>query len=152
VAQGKNWDSSQFNFTQAQLNYVANNYIYLDHDETDSVSFGASYLWRDTRFSADLIYGSGLRQDAPLTNSVTYPDLSVLTDIPNGDATQPYTQINLGLSHTFHLQGAGTLQARLDVVNLLDDNYQIRSGSGVGVFAPQYGARRGIFAGLSKSF
>lgn len=29
---------------------------------------------------------------------------------------------------------------RLDVVNLFDEVYQIRSGSGIGVFAPQYGS------------
>jgi hypothetical protein len=30
--------------------------------------------------------------------------------------------------------------------------YQIRSGSGIGVFAPQWGAGRGFFAGVSKDF
>jgi hypothetical protein len=35
---------------------------------------------------------------------------------------------------------------------LFDVDYQIRSGTGVGVFAPQYGPRRGFFFGLSKSF
>ena len=36
------------------------------------------------------------------------------------------------------------------VVNLLDTVYLIRDGSGIGVFAPQYGPRRGFFLGLSK--
>ena len=30
--------------------------------------------------------------------------------------------------------------------------YQIRNGSGVGVFAPQFGPRRGFFFGLTKDF
>ena len=33
-----------------------------------------------------------------------------------------------------------------------DNIYQIRNGSGVGVFAPQYGARVGYFVGVTKSF
>jgi len=43
------------------------------------------------------------------------------------------------------------VKARLDVINLLDREYQIRNGTGVGVGAPQYGPRRGIFVGISKS-
>lgn len=30
--------------------------------------------------------------------------------------------------------------------------YQIRDGSGIGVFAPQFGPRRGFFASLSQKF
>jgi outer membrane receptor protein involved in Fe transport len=41
---------------------------------------------------------------------------------------------------------------RLDVINLFDNVYQIRNGSGVGVFAPQFGPRRGLFVGLTKQF
>ena len=39
---------------------------------------------------------------------------------------------------------------RFDVVNLFDTIYQIRSGTGIGVFAPQYGPRRGYYLGISK--
>jgi hypothetical protein len=31
-------------------------------------------------------------------------------------------------------------------------NYEIRDGAGVGVGAPQFGARRGFFAGIAKTF
>jgi len=41
---------------------------------------------------------------------------------------------------------------RFDAVNVADQIYQIRDGSGIGVFAPQYGPRRGFFAGLSQKF
>lgn len=53
----------------------------------------------------------------------------------------------------FTLQGAGTLTARFDVVNIFDKIYEIRNGVGVGVGvgAPQFGPRRGLFFGLSKS-
>jgi outer membrane receptor protein involved in Fe transport len=56
------------------------------------------------------------------------------------------------VSHAFQVDRSGPLTVRLDVINLFDKVYQIRSGSGVGVFAAQYGARRGLFFGLAKDF
>jgi outer membrane receptor protein involved in Fe transport len=41
---------------------------------------------------------------------------------------------------------------RLDVVNLFDKIYEIRDGTGIGVFAPQFGPRRGFFAGVTQKF
>ena len=55
---------------QAEIDYVANHYIYLDHDERVAVSAGASYLWQGTRFGGDLIYGSGLRASQHLATPV----------------------------------------------------------------------------------
>jgi hypothetical protein len=40
----------------------------------------------------------------------------------------------------------------LDVVNLTDKIYQLRDGTGLGVFAAQYGQRRGVFAGIAQAF
>ena len=48
--------------------------------------------------------------------------------------------------------GGKPATVRFDVVNALDSIYEIRNGSGVGVFAPQFGPRRGFFAGLSQKF
>jgi outer membrane receptor protein involved in Fe transport len=81
-----------------------------------------------------MIYGSGLR---------------------NGDANistvPPYTQVNVGIAREFLLPNdPKPVTVRLDVVNLLDTVYLIRDGTGIGVFAPQYGPRRGVFLGLSK--
>ncbi len=39
---------------------------------------------------------------------------------------------------------------RFDVVNVFDTVYELRDGSGIGVFAPQFGLRRGYFVGISK--
>jgi len=39
---------------------------------------------------------------------------------------------------------------RFDIVNLFDQIYELRDGSGIGVFAPQYGARRGYYMGISQ--
>src|ERR1700690_2922599 len=62
-AKGKQNDSAQFNFSPDDLAYIANNYIHLDHEQQQTASGGISYLWMGTRFSADFLFGSGLRAD-----------------------------------------------------------------------------------------
>jgi outer membrane receptor for ferrienterochelin and colicin len=141
-ARGKNIDSAQFNFGADDLAYIAEHYIHLDHEQRVTASGGASYSWGHTRFSADFLAGSGLRADLEL------PDGS---SIPNGAHLPYYAQVNLGASRVFHLDGAGTLTTRFDVINVLDKRYEIRDGTGVGVGAPQFGPRRGLFFGVSKS-
>ena len=136
-AQGRDIVSSQFNFSPGELAYIKDNYIYLDHDQKFSGSAGVSYLWRGTRASADLIYGSGLRADGA---------------VPNGRELAPYMTVNIGLSHRFKAAPLGPIELRFDVVNLFDDKYEIRDGTGVGVGAPQFGARRGFFGGVTKEF
>ena len=143
AAHGKQVESSQFNFGADALAYIADNYIHLDHEGRVAASGGFSYLWRGTRFSADAIFGTGLREDLVLPNGFA---------IPNGAHTPSYTQVNVGLSHDFQIGGKGPLTARFDVVNVTDKAYQIRSGTGIGVFAPQWGPRRGFFGGLAWQF
>jgi outer membrane receptor protein involved in Fe transport len=41
---------------------------------------------------------------------------------------------------------------RLDLINIFDEVYKVRDGTGVGVGAPQFGPRRTVFAGLKKEF
>jgi outer membrane receptor for ferrienterochelin and colicins len=148
-AKGKDIDSAQFNFAPDDLAYISHNWIHLDHEQQHTASGGASYLWNDTRFSADFLLGSGLRADLELPPGQTNGYGG--TDIPNGAHLPYYTQFNTGLSHVFDLKNAGTLTARLDVINVFDKVYEIRNGTGVGVGAPQFGPRRGFFFGLSKS-
>jgi outer membrane receptor protein involved in Fe transport len=148
-AKGKQIDSAQYNFSPTDLDYIANNYIHLDHEQQHSASGGLSYLWHDTRFSADFLLGSGLRADLELPPGETNGYGG--TDIPNGEHLPYYTQVNTGVVHVFHIPNAGTLTARFDVINVFDKEYEIRNGTGVGVGAPQYGPRRGFFFGLSKS-
>mgnify|MGYP005810927241 CR=1 FL=1 len=130
-------ESNQFLFGADELAFIANNYIYTDHAQVWTASGGGSYTWQGTKISADLIYGSGLRDG--FANTGTVP---------------PYVTANLGLSHEFAPPGPGLgpLVARFDVINLFDKIYEIRDGSGIGVFAPQFGARRGLFAGLTQKF
>ena len=135
-AQGRLVASSQFNFDPVdELPYIATHFIYVDHDQTTSGSAGMSYAIGGTRLSVDGIYGSGLRTDGA---------------VPNGARLPAYAQINLSISRRF--TWAGGLNARLDIINALDRSYEIRDGSGVGVGAPQWGPRRGVFVGLSKAF
>jgi len=143
---GEGWITSQFSFLPDQFLYTQNHYIDLDHEQHFTASGGASYKWGDTLLDADLIYGTGLREDtAPL------PDLP--DGIPNGTHVPAYVQVNTGVVQDLSsIFGVPQLSARFDVINLFDEKYEIRSGSGVGVFAPQWGPRRGFFVGLSKSF
>ena len=118
-----------------EFQYIQSHFIYTDHCQFLTGSAGMSYLWNGTRFSADMFFGSGLRMgDA------------------NTDHEQPYAQFNVGVTHEFQGWDMKPLTLRFDVVNVLDTLYQLRSGTGIGVFAPQYGPRRGFFAGLSQKF
>jgi hypothetical protein len=58
----------------------------------------------------------------------------------------------VGTSHAVELAGSGPLTVRFDVIDVTDKVYQIRSGTGVGVFAPQFGPRRGFFGGVAWKF
>ena len=62
---GKDIDSAQFNFNAAELAYIAQHFIYLDHDQRWTGSGGAAYTLNadsraPTRVSADLLVESGL--------------------------------------------------------------------------------------------
>jgi outer membrane receptor protein involved in Fe transport len=58
--------------------------------------------------------------------------------------------MNLGVSREIATPYGKPLTARFDIVNLFDKVYELRDGSGIGVFAPQFGMRRGFFVGLSQ--
>ena len=137
LAEGRDIVSSQFSFQPDDLAFIGSHFIHLDHDQTYSASAGVSYRIGETRLSADLLYGSGLRADGDFPNSHSLPD---------------YVQVNLGVGRTFDLPAVGALAIRIDVINAFDEKYEIRDGTGVGVGAPQFGPRRGFFAGLTKSF
>jgi outer membrane receptor protein involved in Fe transport len=44
------------------------------------------------------------------------------------------------------------LELRFDIINLFDQVYEIRNGTGVGVGAPQFGPRRTILTGITQRF
>ena len=63
-----------------------------------------------------------------------------------------YYSVNMGVEQDMKLDKTRVLKARLDVVNITDNSYELRSGTGVGVNAAQYGMRRGIFGSLGLAF
>jgi outer membrane receptor protein involved in Fe transport len=142
---GKDIVSSQFFFAPDELAYIHNNAIYTDHDQAWTISGGTSFNVSDRfgqlRSSLDLIFGSGLRRS---------PDNAVE---PNGEKLPSYIQVNIGVAQD--IEGTGPLAGttvRFDIVNLFDQSYQIRDGTGVGVGAPQFGPRRAFYTGVTKSF
>ena len=65
--------------------------------------------------------------------------------MPNGASLPAYFQLNLSVSHDFDFASTGKLHTQLAVINALDRSYEIRDGSGIGVGAPQFGPRRGVY-------
>jgi len=133
---GENVVSGQFLFSPDELAFIRNHWVFLDHDQRYTVSAGASYAYKDTTVYADILYGSGLR-----------------SGFANTDELPGYYPVNLGFTHAFHLpEKYGRLQFRFDVSNLFDQSYELRDGTGIGVFAPQFGPRRGFFGGMGWIF
>jgi hypothetical protein len=127
--------SNQFLFDSDEYAYIANHWIPTDHSQTWTGSGGASYSWNGTLLTADMIFGSGLRNG--FANLGTVP---------------AYYQINVGASRAFKWSPAyKPLTVRLSIVNLTNTTYLIRDGTGIGVFAPQYGPRFGAYLTLSQA-
>jgi outer membrane receptor protein involved in Fe transport len=110
---GRRIASGQFLFAPDELEFVANHFVFLDHDQRCTASAGVSYTCKDTTLYADMLYGDGLRSGFANTNQVP-----------------SYYTFNVGLTHNIALPKFGNLQLRFDVVNLFDKGYQLRTGSG----------------------
>jgi outer membrane receptor protein involved in Fe transport len=131
--------SNQYVFDAAAYAYLLNNYHYTDDMQRMTGSAGASYRWHDTLLTANLIYGSGLRAG-------DLPDF-----IANSQHATSYAVVNTGIAQDIRWSpNYRPATVRFDVVNLFDQIYELRDGSGIGVFAPQYGARRGYYMGISQ--
>jgi outer membrane receptor protein involved in Fe transport len=144
-----------------KFQYLQTHWVFTDHTQIWTGSAGFSYQfcgrpartdelfawstaavtaswgsWCGIRVSSDMIAGSGLRDGNANISTVA-----------------PYAQFNAGIAREFLLpDDPKPMTVRFDVVNLFDSIYFIRDGSGIGVFAPQYGPRRGYFGGISKKF
>jgi outer membrane receptor protein involved in Fe transport len=138
-AKGKDIISGQSLFGAEELAYIAQHDIHVDHDQTFTVSGGAHYHFGDKQLSADFLYGSGLRRTP--TGAA-----------PNSSTLPSYLTVNTALTHTWARTPVGKVEGRVAIINLFDRSYLLRDGSGVGVGAPQYGARRSLYVGLSTSF
>ncbi len=137
-AMGKQVMTSLYNFDPDALAYAQNDWIHLDHDQKLTSSGGINYVFGDSsRIGANYLYGSGLRTDTDT--------------VPNGGELPSYFQLNLSAGHDFALT-AHPLHAQLAVLNVLDRSYQLRDGGGIGVFAPQWAPRRGVYLSLQQTF
>jgi outer membrane receptor protein involved in Fe transport len=126
--------SNQYLLDPDEYAYLLTHYHYTDDMQMLTGSAGASYRWNQTLFSINMKYGSGLP-----------------TGFANSSFNEPYATANLGIAHELQAApGAKPLTVRFDVVNLFDKIYAIRDGSGIGVFAPQFGQRRGFYVGISQ--
>ncbi len=135
---GRRIITSQYNFAPDDLAWINNHWIFLDHDQKLTSSGGINVALDDsTRVGADYLFGSGLRKDGA---------------VPNGASLPAYFQLNLNVSHDFAFDRFGKLHTQLAVLNVLDRTYELRDGSGIGVGAPQFGPRRGVFLSLQKDF
>ena len=135
----KRIETAQALFGADDLAYAYNHFIHTDHHQLITASAGAAYLLAstNTRFSLDFLAGSGLRR------SVVHP---------NDASVPPYQQANIGIQQKFTLPAFGKMTARFDVINLWDEKYKLRDGTGLGVFAAQFGPRRAFYGGLQKEF
>ena len=108
---------------QTVFQYIATHWVFTDHAQIQTASAGASF-----RFCGRM--------------AETYEAWSSWcgTGI-SADA---------GISRQFSMPDGKPVTLRFDVVNLLDTIYELRNGTGIGLFAPQFGPRRGFFFGISK--
>jgi outer membrane receptor protein involved in Fe transport len=134
-ARGTSWSSAQFLFAPDEFKFVKHHWIFLDHDQRLTASAGASYTWMDWKGSLDFLYGSGLHR--AFANTKTVPD---------------YGTVNASLQRQIKITEKTSVKVRFDVVNLLDKVYELRDGSGIGVFAPQFGQRRGFYGTIAYDF
>lgn len=134
-ARGKNFTSAQFLFDPKQFAFVDRNFVFLDHDQRFTGSAGASYTWNDWKLAIDGLYGNGLRRG-----------------FANTHKNHSYETYNLSLSRRIKITEKTAVKIRFDVVNILDTIYRLRDGSGIGVFAPQFGQRRGFYGTIAYDF
>ncbi len=134
-ALGKDIISGQTTFGQDELDYISGHWVHLDHDQTFTGSAGLSYqVLENTKASADAVIGSGLRNGFANTGHLPLYDV-----------------YNLGLVQHVPIDANG-VDVRFAVLNVLDSQYELRDGTGIGVGAPQWGARRAFTMGLSRTF
>ena len=122
-------------------NYLLNHYHYTDDMQRMTGSAGVSYRWDDTLFTRQ----HDLRQRAAL------PAICPTASCPIRCTPRPMRwSIPASRTTSNGRPTSSRLTVRFDVVNLFDQVYELRDGSGIGVFAPQYGARRGYYVGISQ--
>lgn len=124
--------TGQFNFPADELAYIDNHHIVLDHQPLVGVGAGATYSWRDYRFSIDGIYSSGLR-----------------AGFADGEKLPNVVQVNAGVERRFDMPGVGIVVDRIVLLNIFDRVNLIRPAEGIGIFQSAYGPRFTVYDTLT---
>ena len=104
--------------------------------QTYTLSGGMSYEVHDgTTLGVDTTAGSGLRDGFANTSHLA-----------------PYATMDLSIEQKLDLIPKDETAVRLSITNIFNSEYELRDGTGIGVGAPQYGARRGVFAAIIQKF
>jgi outer membrane receptor protein involved in Fe transport len=114
-----------------EIGYIANHYITLDDLQTYVASAGVSYKLYGFLLTMDGLWGSGYRRG-----------------FANTGVLPPILQFNAGIVRSVPIPAFGEVEARLAVINVFNHPYEIRNGTGIGVFSPSYGPRRAIYGGI----
>jgi outer membrane receptor protein involved in Fe transport len=114
-----------------EIGYIANHYITLDDVQTYVASAGASYKLYGFLLTFDGLWGSGYRRG-----------------FANTGVLPPILQFNAGIVRKVPIPSFGDVECRLAVINVFNHPYEIRNGTGIGVFSPSYGPRRAIYGGI----
>ncbi len=134
-AYARNIVSNQYIHGAEEIEHISKHYVRPDHLQTLTASAGSSYKWMGTKFSGDILYGSGLS-----------------TGDNNRNSMPSWMIFNAAVARDFTLPTIGKLNLRVAGVNLTDKVYRYTDGSGIGVNASQYGMRRTFYLIASKSF
>jgi outer membrane receptor protein involved in Fe transport len=114
-----------------EIGYIQNHYVTLDDVQTFTASAGISYKFYGFLLTTDGVWASGYRRG-----------------FANTGVLPPILQFNAGIVRGVKLPALGEVECRLDVLNVFNHPYEIRNGTGIGVFSPSYGPRRAIYGGV----
>ena len=125
--------TGQFNFPPlAQLEYIDQHFIVLDHTPLVGASAGAAYRWKTWQFTFDGLFSSGLR--GGFANRTQLPKV---------------WQFNLSAAKTLDLPMLGRVENRIILLNVFDRINLIRPATGIGVFQSAYGPRITVYDALT---
>jgi hypothetical protein len=120
---------------QTVFQYIATHWVFTDHAHIQTAPTGASFRFIVVRDPVQRRY-----------------DLLLRTALRRRQYRSPGALRAVQCRNFPPILDAGrqTVTLGFDVVNLLDTIYELRNGTSIGVFAPQFGPRRGFFFGISK--
>ena len=125
--------TGQYNFPPlAQLKYIDQHYIVLDHTPLVGASGGAAYKWKTWQFTVDGLFSSGLR--GGFANRTQLPKV---------------WQFNMSAAKTLDVPLLGQIENRIILLNVFDRTNLIRPATGIGVFQSAYGPRVTVYDALT---